>query len=149
MIVKESIEFQRGGEDPLKNMRIGMSDVVQKRLLEAGIGQEELEKTKSDLEELSRWTTGRKEDPKAGKELSSAFNKHFDEADKRTDRSFYSNPEARIFVKNLIFKVREDNNYIDIDDVIGNYIIFMEKFEPDPNWFKEMLDGLLYDVQMY
>lgn len=149
MIVRESIEFTRGGESPLKSMGIGMTDVVRRRLLKAGIGQEELEKTKGDLEELSRWTTGRREDPKAGKELSDTFNKHFDEADRRTDKSPYSNPEARRFVKNLIFQVRKNNNQIDINDVVEVYIEFMEKYHNDPNWFKEMLDGLVYDVQMY
>jgi hypothetical protein len=148
MIVRESIEFKRGGENPLKSIDIGMTNVVRKRLLDVGIGQKELEKAKGDLEELSKWTTGRKEDPKAGKELSDALGKHFDEEGK-LDKSPYFNPEARRFVKSLIFQVRKNNNQINIDDVVEAYIEFLEKYHHDPNYFSEMLDGLVYDVQMY
>ena len=129
-------------------MGIGMTDVVRRRLLKAGIGQEELEKTKSDLEELSRWTTGRKEDPKAGKELSDALGKHFDEEGMNNKDPYY-NPEARRFVKNLIFQIRKNNSQIDINDVVEAYIEFMEKYDNNPNYFKELLDGLVYEVQMY
>ena len=151
MIVRESIEFTRGGESPLKSMGIGMTEVVRKRLLKGGIGQEELLKTKRDLEELSKWTTGGRVNPKMGKELSDIFGKQFDEEYKtyRSDMNPAGNPECRRFVKELIFQVRRNNNFIDIQDVVEAYVEFMEKYQNDPKWFDETLDALVYGVQMY
>ena len=75
-------------------MGIGMTEVVRKRLLKGGIGQAELEIAKANLEELSRWTTGGRANPKMGKGLSDIFGKEFDEEYKsyKNDRNPAGNP---------------------------------------------------------
>lgn len=152
MIVKESIEFQRGGESPLKSLRVGQIAVIKQKLAEKNIGDQEIEDQKKTLEELARkWTKrGKSGSIYAGKVLSDAIDQSFSEDlyFKGDPQYKVRRPEARQFFKNLIFKTARNNNEISTVEFLEAYEEFITRFHKDPLWFEAIISGLLYTCQM-
>lgn len=152
MIVRESIEFQRGGENPLKSLRLGQIAIIKQKLAEKNIGDQEIENQKETLETIARkWTKkGKSGSVYADKTLSDAIDRDFSEDlyHKREPQYKVHSPESRQFFKELIFKTAKNNNEISTIDFLEAYDEFMTKIHKDPLWFEAIISGLLYSCQM-
>jgi hypothetical protein len=150
-LVRESIEFQRGG-NILKTAGLGQIAVIKKKLADYNINDQEIENQKESLEKLSRkWTKkGKSGSIYAGKTLSDAIDQNFSEDLYQKDDPQYPvrSPEARQFFKNLIFKTARNNYEISMVDFLEAYDEFIKKIHRDPLWFEAIISGLLYSCEM-
>jgi hypothetical protein len=151
MIVKESIEFQRGGKSPLKSLRIGQIEVLRKELEKKNFG---FDACIDNLERISRKYT-RKHIDKVyfTRELSDAldqtFGPDFKDAKAPKQQKEAHSDKSRRFFKDLLKNVKLNDSQISEEELLEYIIEFSETITPDPLWFEAVLGSFSYTAEMY
>jgi len=151
MIVRESIEFKRGGENPLKSLRIGQIEVLRKELEQKNFG---FAGCIDNLERISRKYT-RKHIDKVyfTRELSDAldqtFGPDFKDAKAPKQQKEAHSDKSRQFFKDLLKNVKLNDSKISEEELLEYIIEFTETITPDPLWFEAVLGSFSYTAEMY
>lgn len=152
MIVRESIEFQRGGGSPLKSLRIGHLEILKKELEDKKFG---FESCKDNLERISRKYALKSPSGKVffKIELSDAFEQMFgpdfkSSYESKQQKDAHSN-KSRQFFKDLIKKVKLNDSQISEDELLEVIDEFTKVITPDPLWFEAVLGSLFFTVANY
>ena len=152
MIVRESIEFQRGGGSPLKSLRIGHLEILKKELEDKKFG---FESCKDNLERISRKYTRKSPSGKVffTRELSDDFEQMFgsdfkSSYESKQQKDAHSN-KSRQFFKDLIKKVKLNDSQISEDELLEVIDEFTKVITPDPLWFEAVLGSLFFTVANY
>jgi len=152
MIVRESIEFQRGGESPLKSLRLGRLEVLKQELKQKNF---DLNSCQETLERISRKYTRKGSSGKVyfKRELSDSLDQMFgpdfkDSKASKPERDAHSD-KSRQFFKDLLKKVRLNDSQISEDELLEVIAEFMETITPDPLWFEAVLGSFSYTAEMY
>lgn len=137
MIVRESIEFQRGGETPLKSLSLGHIELVKKQFDDENISISDMI---NNLERISKFTLKIGNKIFAEKELSNALNTIFEEGfypEKQT-----ANIELRKFFKELIFDIKRNKSKLSEMDFYEYASGFFKKFNIKPLEFEEIINSI-------
>lgn len=152
MIVRESIEFQRGGGSPLKSLRIGRLEILKKELEDKKFG---FESCKDNLERISRKYALKSPSRKVffKRELSDAFEQMFgsdfkSSYESKQQKDAHSN-KSRQFFKDLIKKVKLNDSQISEDELLEAIDEFTKVITPDPLWFEAVLGSFAYTAENY
>jgi hypothetical protein len=151
-IVKESIEFKRGGENPLKSLRLGKTEVLKKELKEKNF---DLNTCKETLERISKKYARKRPSGKVHftRELSEALEQIFgpdfkDSKASKQERNAHSD-KSRQFFKDLLKKVKLNDSQISEDDLLESIFEFTQAITPDPLWFEAVLESFSYITERY
>ena len=150
-LVRESIEFQRGGKSPLKNLRIGRLEVLKKELEQKNFG---FAGCIDNLERISRKYT-RKHIDKVyfTRELSDAldqtFGPDFKDAKAPRQQKEAHSTKSRQFFKNILKKFKLNDSQISEEELLESIIEFTETITSDPLWFEAVLGSFSYTAEMY
>ncbi len=152
MIVRESIEFQRGGANPLKSLRIGHLEILKKELEDKKFG---FGSCKDNLERISRKYARKSPSGKVffTRELSDAFEQMFgsdfkSSYESKQQKDAHSN-KSRQFFKDLIKKVKLNDSQISEDELLEAIDEFIKVITPDPLWFEAVLGSFAYTAENY
>jgi len=160
MIVRESIEFKRGGESPLKSLRIGQLELLKKELEAKSFGWKSC---KENIERISRKYARKSPSGKVyfKRELSDSFEQFFG-PDFKEFQSDNLNPDpeskhekearsdkSRQFFKKLIKKIRLNDSQISDEELLDYINEFTKVITPDPLWFEAVVGSFSYTAEMY
>lgn len=152
MIVRESISFQRGGESPLKSLRVGQLELLKKELDSKSFGWEAC---KDNIERISRKYARQSSSGKVffKRELSDAFEQMFgpdfkSSYESKQEKDAHSN-KSRQFFKDLIKKVKLNDSQISDDELLEAIDEFTKVITPDPLWFEAIVGSFSYTAEMY
>jgi hypothetical protein len=151
MIVRESIEFKRGGESPLKSLRLGKTEVLKQELKQKNFS---LDSCMDNLERISKKYT-RKHIDKVyfTRELSDALDQTFgpdfkDPKAPKGQKEAHSD-KSRQFFKDILKRVKLNDSQISEEELLEYIIEFTETITPDPLWFETVLGSFSYTAEMY
>lgn len=152
MIVRESIEFKRGGGSPLKSLRIGELELLKKELESKNFGWEAC---KDNIERISRKYARKSPSGKVyfKRELSDSFEQFFGPDFKgswesKQEKEAHSD-KSRQFFKDLIKKVKLNDSEISDDELLEYISEFTKTITSDPLWFEAVVGSFAYTAEMY
>ena len=153
MIVRENINFERGGENPLRNLRIGKIEVLRKELEQKNF---DLDTCKAGFERLARQFAQKVPSGKVffTKELSNALDHIFGPdfrsrvKPENTEEQKVHSDKSRQFFKDIIQKVKLNDSQLSEEDLLEYISEFKETIVPDPLWFEAIIGSLVYTAEM-